>query len=279
MTVKKILSQTVLHIFFIIFCLLLAFPLFYMIMTSLRTDADVMYNGFSLFPAKPTLQTFRSVLSGTSSVPVLRWFINSLIVSSASAVLTVLIDALAAYGYSRMEFKGRDIIFGALMLTMMIPSVINLIPSYAIISAMRLKNNLLALILPGLGGVGNVFLIRQFCYSIPKQVDEAAAIDGAGHGRIFFMIILPQLIPVLTVVGMFTFIGSWNDLLWPMIVMTEQNMRTLTAGLSVINGVYDREYASKAAATVISALPILLIYLFAQKHLIQGFALSSGIKD
>ena len=127
------------------------------------------------------------------------------------------------------------------MFTMMIPGVINLIPSYKIISVLHLKNNLLALILPGLSGVGNIFLIRQFMYSVPKEFDEAAKIDGAGSVRIFFQILFPQIVPVLMVVALNSFLGSWNDLLWPMIVMDETSKRTLTAGLSSINGIYDTE--------------------------------------
>ena len=141
-----------------------------------------------------------------------------------------------------------------------------------------MKNTLWALILPGLGGVGNIFLIRQFFFSIPKDFDEAATIDGAGEIRIFFMILLPQIVPVLVVVGLFSFLGSWNDLLWPLIVMTSSQKRTLTAGLSLLNGQYDRRYASKMAATVISVVPVLILYLCAQKYLLQGVSLSSGVK-
>lgn len=263
----------------IVVCLIVLFPLFFMLMTSFRTDKDVVYNGYKLIPDVFSLESYTGVLKATGDTPVLRWFCNSLIVATLSTVLTILVDSLAAYGYARMKFKGRDIIFTALMFTMMIPGVVNLIPQYSIVSGLGLKNNIWALILPGLSGVGNIFLIRQFMYSVPRQLDEAAAIDGAGHIRIFFTIILPQLVPVLVTVGLFTFLGSWNDLLWPMIVMTETENRTLTAGLSVLQGQYDRRYASLMAATVVSAIPVMVIYLFAQKYLLQGISLTSGMKD
>lgn len=273
------LTQAVLILLMAVICLIVLFPIFFMVLTSFRTDEDVVYNGYRLFPEVFSLGSYKGVLSATSAQPVLKWFVNSLVVATLSTVLTVFIDALAAYGYARMKFKGRDIIFTVLMFTMMIPGVINLIPTYSIVSGLHLKNTIWALILPGLGGVGNIFLIRQFMYTVPRQLDEAAAIDGAGHIRIFFGIILPQLIPVLVTVGLFTFLGSWNDLLWPMIVMTETENRTLTAGLSVLQGQYDRRYASLMAATVVSALPVMTIYLFAQKYLLQGISLTSGIKD
>lgn len=261
-----------------IICLLWIFPLFYIIVTSFRTDDAVQLEGYMLFPKDLTFDTYIKVLSDTKSTPVLQWFFNSLITSVSSALLIVLIDAMAAYGYSRMKFKGRAALFSGLMFTMMIPGVINLIPTYSIISALGMKNTLWALILPGLGGVGNIFLIRQFFFSIPKDFDEAATIDGAGEIRIFFMILLPQIVPVLVVVGLFSFLGSWNDLLWPLIVMTSSQKRTLTAGLSLLNGQYDRRYASKMAATVISVVPVLILYLCAQKYLLQGVSLSSGVK-
>lgn len=273
------LTQAVLILLMAVICLIVLFPIFFMVLTSFRTDEDVVYNGYRLFPEVFSLGSYKGVLSATSAQPVLKWFVNSLVVATLSTVLTVFIDALAAYGYARMKFKGRDIIFTVLMFTMMIPGVINLIPTYSIVSGLHLKNTIWALILPGLGGVGNIFLIRQFMYTVPRQLDEAAAIDGAGHIRIFFGIILPQLIPVLVTVGLFTFLGSWNDLLWPMIVMTETENRTLTAGLSVLQGQYDRRYASLMAATVVSAVPVMTIYLFAQKYLLQGISLTSGIKD
>lgn len=273
------LTQAVLILLMAVICVIVLFPIFFMVLTSFRTDEDVVYNGYRLFPEVFSLGSYKGVLSATSAQPVLKWFVNSLVVATLSTVLTVFIDALAAYGYARMKFKGRDIIFTVLMFTMMIPGVINLIPTYSIVSGLHLKNTIWALILPGLGGVGNIFLIRQFMYTVPRQLDEAAAIDGAGHIRIFFGIILPQLVPVLVTVGLFTFLGSWNDLLWPMIVMTETENRTLTAGLSVLQGQYDRRYASLMAATVVSAVPVMTIYLFAQKYLLQGISLTSGIKD
>lgn len=261
-----------------VLCILWLFPLYYIIITSFRTDDAVMFNGYALWPDPFTVDTYIQVFSDTSAAPVLTWFFNSLFVSVVSMLLIVIVDAMAAYGYARLHFKGRDVLFMGLMFTMMIPGVINLVPQYSIISALGLRNNYAALILPGIAGVGNIFLIRQFFYSVPKDFDEAATIDGANEIRIFFYILLPQIVPVLVVVGLFSFLGSWNDLLWPLIVMTDNDMRTLTAGLSVLNGQYDREYASKMAATVISAIPVLIIYLCAQKFLLQGVSISSGIK-
>ena len=277
---KKIkVSQIILIASLSIICFIWIIPLLYIILTAFRTDDSIMYDGFQLIPTSFTLDTFIKVLSNTEGAPIIKWFFNSLISSSLTAFLVVLLSSLSAYGFSRLKFKGRDKLFSFLMITMMIPSVINLIPNYTIISALNLKNTLLALVLPTLGGVSNIFLIRQFLYSVPKELDEAASMDGASSIRIFFSIILPQLVPVLVTVALFTFLGSWNDLLWPLIVIEDVNQRTLTAGLSLLNGQYDRQYASMMAATVLSALPVLIIYIFAQKYLMQGIQLNSVNKE
>lgn len=276
---KRKLSQIILIGVLSFICLIWIFPIVYIVLTSFRSDDSIKFEGFRFFPDVWTFETYSQVLSNTEGAPILRWFFNSVLSSSITALLVVLLSSLAAYGYSRLKFKGKNTLFTFLMLTMMIPSVVSLIPNYYIISSLGLKNNLLALILPALGGVGNIFLIRQFLYSVPKELDEAAAIDGASSLRTFFTIIVPQIIPVLVTVGLFTFLGSWNDLLWPLIVMENNDSRTLTAGLSLLNGQYDRKYASMMAATVLSALPVLIIYLFAQKYLIQGISLTSGNKE
>lgn len=277
---KKIdVSQIIVISILCVICLLWVFPLIYILLTSFRTDKSIMFEGFQFFPTKWTLSTYKSVLANTSDAPIVKWFINSLISSLVTALLVVLLSALSAYGFSRLRFKGKKPLFGFLMLTMMIPSVITLIPNYVTISTLGLKNNLLALILPSLGGVTNIFLIRQFLYSVPKELDEAAAIDGASRIRTFFQIILPQIVPVLITVGLFTFLGSWNDLLWPSIVMTDVENRTLTAGLSLLNGQYDREKASLMASTVLSVIPVMVIYVCVQKYLLKGMSLNDVNKD
>ncbi len=272
------IGQCILIAVMVFICVLWIIPIWSMIETSLHTDDAFTFLGMDYDQEPLTFETYEKVLSGASGQPVLKWFFNSLLVASLSTVLTVLVSSLAAYGYARLEFKGKGIVFSILMVTMMIPGVINLIPQYVIVSTLNLKNTIWALVLPGLAGVGNIFLIRQFMYSVPRDLDNAAAIDGASKVRTYFQIILPQIVPVLVVVAMFTFLGSWNDLLWPSLVMSDENL-TLTAGLEKLKGEYDREKASIMAAASVSAIPVLIIYLFSQKFLLQGISLSSGIKE
>lgn len=276
---RFIVKQAALILGMALVCILWMVPLLFIVFTSFRTNDSIKYDGFMLFPKEWTLENYITIFSNVSGSPVFRWLLNSLIVSTASALLTVLIASLSAFAFARMRFKGKKLIFSFMLLTMMIPSVISLIPNYLTISNLNLKNHLLALILPGLGGVANVFLIRQFLYSIPKELDEAAFVDGLGYGKLFFYIILPQMVPILIVVGLNTFLGAWNDLLWPLVINTDNGMRTMTSGLSVITSQYDRQFATIMAATTISAVPVLIVYILAQKYLIRGISLTSGMKE
>lgn len=275
---KYYITQTLLILGMAVVCLLFLLPIIFMITSSFETDEEILTDGFKLFPKNWTFDNYINIFEATE-IPVLRWLANSFIVAFASAILTVIIASLSAFAYARMKFKGRKLLFSFLLLTMMIPSVISLIPNYLTISTLQLKNKLTALIIPCLGGVVNVFLIRQFLYNIPKELDEAALIDGANYLKLFIRIILPQMVPILVVVGLNTFLGSWNDLLWPLIVNSDADMRTMTSGLKIVQSLFEMKWGSIMAITVISGLPVLVIYCFAQKYLIRGISLTSGMKE
>ncbi|MCR4660382.1 MAG: carbohydrate ABC transporter permease [Clostridia bacterium] len=278
-TKKYYFTQIILIIIMAIICFLWMIPLAYMILSSLRPNSDINLNGFVLFPKVITFDNYVAVFKNTESAPVGKWLFNSLVVSLSAALLMVLISSLSAFAYARMRFKGSKLLFSFLLLTMMIPSVISLIPNFLTIKRLHLNETLVALILPFLGGVTNIFLIRQFLYGVPKELDEAALIDGAGYIKLFFRIILPQMVPILMVVGLNTFLAAWNDLLWPLIINQEASNRTMTSGLSVVQGIFDNKYGTLMAVTVISAVPVLVVYLFVQKYLIRGISLTSGMKE
>lgn len=219
-----------------------------------------------------TLDNYKEVFTGSH---IMRWFLNSAIVSITETVLYVLIASMAAYGFSKLKWKGRGIIFWICMGSMMIPGIINFIPNFIIIDKLGLYDNLIALILPGLSGVFGVFLMRQFMLGIPNDYTEAALIDGANHFQIFFKIILPMCGPALASLAIFTFQGAWNDFLWPLIVTSSIDNRTLTAGLYVeVTG--SPYYGYQMACAIVSAVPIILVFAFGQKYFTEG--LSGGIK-
>ena len=212
------------------------------------------------------------------NVPIFTWFWNSTKIAVTNVVLYLVIASMASYAFCRLRFKGREILFWTAMSSMMIPGVINIIPNYVIIDKLGLVDNMFAMVLPGLGGVGGVFLLRQFMKNIPMSYDESAKIEGANEFRIYWNIVIPLCVPVLVTVGLFSFQGSWNDYVWPLIVTNTAETRTLTAGLATFSGSYAHQYGKQMAGAVLSAIPILLIFIFGQKYFIKGISISGGIK-
>ena len=194
---KNVLKKNQAKLVAFLLCLLMAVvcmgPVLFSFFTSIKSELEIMSGGFSFLPSQPTLENYSELFSSqySASYPIMKWFTNSLIVAVAQTVLVVLIASSSAYAYSRLKFRGKNIIFWFLMATMTFPSVINIIPLYKICQTMGIVNSLWALILPNVAGVFNIFLIRQFMESIPKELDEAAMIDGANRFQIYVRIILP----------------------------------------------------------------------------------------
>ena len=277
---KKIsLGKTLAFVFCLILAVIWVAPLSQSLMTSLKSEKEIKMSGYSFFPQKFTIESYTDLFSTRSdSTPILKWFVNSLITSTASTALVLLISSTSAFAYARLRFKGRNLLFGILMATMVFPSVINLIPLYKICAALNLINTKWALILPGASGAFNIFLIRQFMLGIPKELDEAARIDGASWFQIYYKIMLPLCAPVLTVVGMFAFTGSWNDFLWPTLVISNVDKMTITPGMQILKGTYDVYPSHAMAGGIVSVIPTFVLFLFAQKYFIKGMQLQSAVK-
>lgn len=213
-------------------------------------------------------------------LPVERWILNSFIVSTATTVLYLLLAGFAAYAFVFLKFKFRNVIFLFLIFTMVIPGVATMTPQMANVARLGIARSLWALILPSLGGVGGLYLIRQFMLSIPKDLVESAQMDGMNHFKIFWHIVLPLAKSVFFVQGLFAFMGAWNDLLWPQIILgtADKSLWTLQVGIAYIS-------ASKTANTIglslagamFSAVPILILYIFTQNQIIEGVA-TAGVK-
>ncbi|WP_306345148.1 carbohydrate ABC transporter permease [Lederbergia ruris] len=234
--------------------------------------------GFKFLPVEWVTTNYTSLLVDNYSSPLLHWFFNSLIISVVHTLLVLVVVALAAFAYGRLQFKGRNAIFMFLMATMMFPGVVNLIPLYKIVDTLGWINSYWAAIVPGAAGVFNIFLVRQFLANIPIEYDEAARVDGAGDFQIFYKVVLPQLKPILMVVALFSFTGSWNDFLWPSIVFNDIERMPITAGLQLLQGMYNSQPTMLMAGAVIAIIPTFIIYLFAQKYFLESMSLSAGIK-
>jgi multiple sugar transport system permease protein len=276
--IKKNLGKIWAFIFLFLVGAIWIIPLAWTLLSSLKKESEIQTIGYKILPVQWVIENYIDVLSDTTSAPIAKWFMNSVVISTSHTVLVLIIASLAAYAYSRMNFKGRDTIFTILLSTMMFPGVVNLIPLYKISDLLGWIDNPLAVIVPGLGGVFNIFLIRQFMLGIPKEYDESARVEGANDFYIYSKIILPLVKPVLTVVALFSFTGSWNDFLWPSIVMNDIEKLPLTPGLKLLQGVYDIEIAHLMASAIISIVPTFILFLFAQRYFLKGLSLSSGIK-
>lgn len=255
-------------------------PLFWIFVSSFKVDAEInQAGGFMFLPKTWTLSNYKEILSfSNKQLPVFNWFFNSIIVSGSQTVIAVIIYAMSAYAYSKLEFKGRDGIFLTIMFLSSFPAITNVIPLYKIMHMFGWLNDLIALIIPGLAGVLNIFLIRQFMYAIPDAILESARIDGANEWKVFTRIILPNCKAILTAVGLFTFTGSWNDFLWPSIVINNIDRLTLTAGLQLARGVYGNQVARMSTIATIAIVPMIVLYIFTQKYFVKGISINSGVK-
>lgn len=281
MTKKKVdYTKYLAYLFLILLAVIWVMPAIFGLLTSFKSQADIMEVGFKMLPANWVALNYAKLLQNTSNAPIISWFLNSVIVSTSHAVLVVVLVSLTAFGYTRINFKGKDALFYTILAISMFPSAVNIIPSYKIVDMFGWTNSFLALIVPGLGGVGNVFLVRQFMQGIPKEYDESAKIDGASDFAIYSKIILPLVRPVLIVTGMFSFVGSWNDFLWPTIVMTEVKKMPITAGLQLLQDLYGNYnmIGQLMAAAVIAMIPTVLLFIFAQKYFIDSLNLNVGLK-
>jgi multiple sugar transport system permease protein len=276
--IKKNNSKIAAFVFLFVMALFWILPVLYTMFSSFKTTAEINVSGYKLLPTQWVISNYINVLTNFNNAPIIRWFLNSLLISTAQTILVIVIASAAAYAYSRLKFKGRDFMFWILMSTMMFPSVVNLIPLYKILTVFNWIDTPMAVIVPGSVGVFNIFLIKQFMSSIPMEFDESARIDGANNFQIYVKIILPLIRPVLTIVALFTFTGSWNDFLWPSIVFNNIENLPLTPALQLFQGIYVIDYGRLTTSAVIAIIPTLILYLFTQKYFLEGLNLSSGVK-
>ncbi|MBX8937678.1 MULTISPECIES: carbohydrate ABC transporter permease [Enterococcus] len=275
---KKPVTKIVAFLFLFIMAIIWILPLLYGFFTSFKSHGEIMTSGFKIMPAEWVLSNYSNLLVNNTSAPLLRWFLNSMFIAVVHTLLVLFVVSFSAFAYSRLNFKGKNLLFSFLLVTMMFPSVVNLIPLYKIVDIFGWVNTPMAMIVPGAAGVFNIFLVRQFMDNIPKDFDEAAQIDGAGEFTIFTKIILPLIKPVLLVVALFSFTGSWNDFLWPSIVFNDVERMPITAGLQLLQGMYDVKPGLLMAGALIAIIPTFILYLFAQKYFLQSMSLSAGVK-
>ena len=273
---KRTISLTLSYVALALVTFLMIFPLIIVVIVSFTPNAVTQTWPPKIIPSAWTLDNYTSLFQ---RLPIGRELLNTIVFAGAVTIISVFFDSLAAYGLSRVDFKGRGILLAVLIATMMIPAMALLIPVYKLLGSMGLVNSYLGIIIPRMADVGGIFLLRQFFISIPKDLDNAARIDGAGEFRIFAQIILPNAVSAILTVGMFNFMGNWNDLLWPLIMTSKPETRTITAGLAMLTGHGSSvtPYGVVMAGALISALPLLIVFFFVQKRFVEGIAMT-GMK-
>jgi multiple sugar transport system permease protein len=249
-------------------------PFIWMVSGSFRSESDLFGNPASLFPTSITLHGYLGVWE---QLPFLRLLGNTFLFAGVTTAATLLFDSMCAYALARLKFRGRNLAFILVIATLMVPFQVTLIPVFIELFHFGWLNTYQGLIVPRATSAFGIFLFRQFFISIPTELDEAARIDGAGHWRIYWRIILPLAKPAIATVAILNFMNLWNDLLWPLVVTSDPNMLTLPAGLTLFGGQHVTDHAVLLAGATISLIPIAVAFFFAQKYFVAGVA-TTGLK-
>lgn len=249
-------------------------PFLWMISTSLKADEYILSIPPQLLPAEPTLASYQRL---NELFPIARLFSNSMLAALLSTLGQLLTSSLAAYAFARIEFRARNAIFLLYLATLMIPFQVTITPLFILMRMLGWLNSYQGLILPGIFSAFGVFLLRQALLSIPRELEEAAIIDGASPWTLYSRIVLPLVRPSLATLAIFAFMGSWNSFLWPLFILRDDALMTLPVGLATLHGRWLTQWNLVMAGAVITVLPMLIVYLFAQRYFEQGVVLS-GLK-
>lgn len=252
-------------------------PLIWMLLTSLKNNVEARSVPMTFLPSHPTLQAFRTLFFADDSSPVLLWALNSFMAASLHAILVLTISSMAGYALARMEFPFKKLIFGMIIATLFVPGFVFLMPNFLMLNRLHWLDTIWALVVPGAAGAFGVFFMRQFFASIPISLEESARIDGAGPWRVFRSIVLPNARPALVTLAVISFLANWNDFIWPIYVLFSAERLTLPVGLTKLQGGYNLDYPVIMAGAAIASVPVLILYVFVQRYVIEGVA-SSGIK-
>ena len=269
------LSRTLFYLVLILFALFFLLPLLWMVVTAFKPFEEWLTPNW--IPANPTLENFTSIFND-KSLPVVNWFLNSLLIASLFTLVILIIDSLAGYAYARLEFPGKNLLFSLMLATLVMPGIMFLIPNYLTVARLGWIGSIQGVIVPGFAGVFGVFFMRQFFQSLPKELEEAAYIDGASVSRTFFSVILPLSKGPLITLGIITFLTSWNDFLWPLLILGgDRQELTLPVGLATLQGQYTFDYGKLMAGALILTVPVLVLYAFFQRYIIRSISMT-GIK-
>jgi multiple sugar transport system permease protein len=275
MKAKKVLGSVLLHAVMYGLALITVAPFLWMVMTSFKDLPDILTYPPVWWPKHFIIDNY---VNAFSAAPFGRYYFNSVFIAVAVTFGQMITCSMAAFAFARLRFWGRDVLFYIFLGTMMIPGQVTMIPSFMMLYWLGWIDSYAALIVPGLASAFGTFLLRQFFLTIPRDLEDAASIDGCGRFGLLWRIILPLSKPALATLAVFTFMGVFNDFLWALIVVSSEEMRTVQLGLAIFRDRYQTDWGQLMAASVTATLPILLVFFVAQKYFIKGITLS-GLKD
>ena len=262
------------HLVAIAICLVMIFPVYWMFVTAVQPEADLLNGVSGLLPKHLDFGNFTAALRAQ---PWGRWFLNTVVVAAVSVVLTVTFSVLAGYAFAKLRFPGRGLIFVLILCTLIMPVQAIIVPQFRVVVDLHIFNSLAGVILPGVADAFGIFLARQYMMSIPNELLEAARVDGAGPFATFHRAVLPLCKPLIAVLVLFNVVYRWTDFAWPLIVLKSPSHYTVTVGLLYLQGEYTQNYAQLLGMALLTILPMLVLFAFLQRYFVQGL-LRSGIR-
>lgn len=272
---RKNVPIMLLHLAMLFGLVLTLLPFWWMVMASFMPNGEASTFPPRFWPSQWSLGQYQTLYE---RLQIGRFFLNSLILASGVTLVSLLVNSMAGYAFAKFAFRGKKTIFASLLASLVIPGQVTMLPVFLLLKHMGLLNSYFGIIIPGMASIFGIFLIRQYLQGIPDSLIEAARIDGAGDFKIYWRIVLPLAMPILVTLALFTFMGTWNDFLWPLIVLNRQDMYTLPVAIANLMGEHAPDPELMMAGAVVTILPILILFMALQKYYIQGI-LMGGLKE
>jgi multiple sugar transport system permease protein len=269
---KSRFNTWLLHAILLIAAAVTLYPLVWMVLASLMPTGEAQSFPPRLWPSHVTLDHYRTLFERLN---VARYFANSLLIASSVTFCSVLINSMAGYAFAKLNFAGRDRLFQLLLAGLVIPAQVVMIPLFLLMKHLGLINTYWGVILPASASIFGIFLVRQYAMALPTALLDAARIDGAGEWRIYRSIVLPLLRPILVTLGVFTFMATWNDFMWPLVALIDGDLRTLPVALAILSGEHVQDTELMMAGSVVTLLPVLLLFVFVQRYYLTGIVAGS----
>jgi len=271
---KRPLATLVINAILLVVAAVAVGPLLWMVSASFMPAGQANQVPPPLLPDPPTGEHYAALFS---RLRLGRYALNSAMVSVSATLLSVLLNGMAGYAFAKLRFRGRDALFQVLLLGLVIPSQVAMLPLFLLFKSLGLVNSLVGAVVPLTATIFGIFMVRQYARSIPDELLDAARIDGASEGRIFWTVVLPLLRPILVTLAIFTFMSAWNDFMWPLVILNDESRYTLPVALASLSGEHVQDTELMMAGAVLTVLPVLAVFVFLQRHYVRGLTLG-GVK-